>query len=324
MLTQLFAQVLILAEEHPGANSTELTRRVFNIPSPNDYPSPMQRSKVLQSLAALERHGYIERGPTDQWLGNTVTLLGKLQVKLERAMPASERIRKPRRRALHAAAVAEGRTAYRKQVVSSEGKVRGVLKPGFNNMKLGFEVTKGHLRGYHIYSLTLEERKTCPKSCERWADCFGNNMGLATRYAHDKHLMPTIRAAVERLLRKHPEGVLIRLHVLGDFFSVKYVEFWKDLLVQHPKLAIFGYTAHDFESLTGRALRAGMYLLGFARFAIRFSSSVVRPCGATWYVPGTAPPEDTFACPEQTGRARSCASCAACWGGTKAVAFSLH
>ena len=47
--------------------------------------------------------------------------------------------------------------------------------------KLGRLVTKGKFKGYKVFSLTLEERATCPTSCERWGDCYGNNMPFAHR-----------------------------------------------------------------------------------------------------------------------------------------------
>ena len=44
------------------------------------------------------------------------------------------------------------------------------------NVKLGKKVTKGKWKGFPIFTLTLEERATCPKSCQHWATCYGNNM----------------------------------------------------------------------------------------------------------------------------------------------------
>lgn len=35
-------------------------------------------------------------------------------------------------------------------------------------------------------------------------------------------------------------------------------------------------------------------------------------------------PANAFVCPEQTGKTRCCATCAACWSTTKNVAFLEH
>jgi hypothetical protein len=65
---------------------------------------------------------------------------------------------------------------------------RKILAPGAWSPKLGGRVTKGPLAGAYIRSLTLEERATCPRSCENWARCYGNNMHLAVRYRHGADL----------------------------------------------------------------------------------------------------------------------------------------
>jgi hypothetical protein len=42
--------------------------------------------------------------------------------------------------------------------------------------------------------------------------------------------------------------VLIRLHILGDFFNVEYVWFWDLMLKLYPNIAIYGYTANSTSS----------------------------------------------------------------------------
>jgi hypothetical protein len=70
-------------------------------------------------------------------------------------------------------------------------------------------------------------------------------MPFAKRIDHtDPKFLPTLEAEITRLLSvRNRVGVLIRLHALGDFFSVEYVEFWGRMLTKHPNLAIYGYTA---------------------------------------------------------------------------------
>ena len=42
-------------------------------------------------------------------------------------------------------------------------------------------VKKGKFAGYVIFTLTLEERATCPRDCFHWDNCYGNNMAFAHR-----------------------------------------------------------------------------------------------------------------------------------------------
>ena len=139
----------------------------------------------------------------------------------------------------------EGTTAYRKSVKQppTTSKTLLVLKPGSNNKKLGYKVTKGRWKGKYLYSLTLEERATCPRYCHHWSDCYGNNMPFAHRYNVGSSLLPAIHSDISHLRSKHPQGIVIRLHVLGDFYSVVYVDFWRRMLDLWPNLCLFGYTA---------------------------------------------------------------------------------
>jgi len=56
-----------------------------------------------------------------------------------------------------------------------------VLTDGINQVKLGGRVLTGTFKGYYLYDLTLEERATCPKTCEHWRTCYGNHMPFSTR-----------------------------------------------------------------------------------------------------------------------------------------------
>src|SRR6202021_3450707 len=117
-----------------------------------------------------------------------------------------------------------------------------VLKSAYNQRKIGGKVTKGKWKGFPIYSLTLEERATCPRSCSEWLSCYGNHMGRSIRYRHGKSLESAIKREVNDLAQRHPKGFVVRLHILGDFYSVDYVVMWSQLLLKHPALHIFGYT----------------------------------------------------------------------------------
>lgn len=218
------------------------------------------------------------------------------------------------------AAAVEGRSIYPNRVVPPyTGKV---LKPGAANKKLGEVVLKGVHTGATIYQLSLEERKTCPRSCVVWDTCYGNNMQFAHRIDHTHPgFYHALGHDIDAATRKH-RRVLVRLHVLGDFFSEQYVQFWHGWLLERPNLACFGYTAHMPGTPIGDLIDTVADDMGWDRFAIRHSGldSDVRSA----LVCTEAPDMDAFWCPEQTGQASSCADCGACWNGTRTVLFKPH
>ena len=168
-------------------------------------------------------------------------------------------------------AIVNGQSVFQYKVKSvSDGMAKSerAIKPSTNE-KLGKIVKKGRLRGAKIYTLTLEERKTCPKSCFHWKDCFGNNMHLAVRYVFDKALLEQIERDIE-FYNDKGKAFLVRLHILGDFPSVEYVNFWNDLLDKYEHLNVYGYSAHQLETPIGEALD-DMRDVWDLRFMVRIS-----------------------------------------------------
>lgn len=219
----------------------------------------------------------------------------------------------------------DGRSLFHNKQVKKPETLRNLLVSGHSNMKIGRDVRKGKFRGYWIYTLSLEERATCPRSCHHWASCYGNHMPWAKRVDHTTDdFLPRLEQEIEDLLAvRGRAGILVRLHALGDFYSVDYVRFWRMLLMRHKRLAVYGYTARDVDSDIGWAIR-GLAADFRERAMIRFSNAAW-PLMAT--VPITRPeqcPPNAFVCPEQTGRTQACATCAACWGTPKNVAFIAH
>ena len=200
-----------------------------------------------------------------------------------------------------------------------------VLKPGSNNKKLGFKITTPKWKGKKLYSLTLVERETCPISCHHWDDCYGNNMPFAHRFSTIGLLFKLDRE-IQELTKKHPQGIVIRLHVLGDFMTVEYVNFWERMLFDFPTLSLFGYTGREEDSEIGKAI----WLLNTRyndRCTIRFSRS--KEFASGYNVSNLFAAEESFEgksfdCPEQTGRLKDCASCGLCWSVVKTVRFATH
>lgn len=194
-----------------------------------------------------------------------------------------------------------------------------LLKHGRDNKKLGYLVTKGRHAGRRLFSLTLEEGRSCPP-CDLAKSCYGGNMHLARRWRHGPALEGMIRAEVDQLQSLKP---LVRLHVLGDFYSIPYARMWAEEL----EVAVFGYTHHHpFTSL-------GRYLAGadWTRFSIRKSfdktagiGAVKRKGAVTIDTPDEAKAFDAIVCPVQTGAQASCATCGLCWNTEQNIAFLRH
>jgi hypothetical protein len=196
-----------------------------------------------------------------------------------------------------------------------------VLKSGANASKIGKAVTKGKWKGFPIYTLTLEERATCPRSCQQWASCYGNNMHMAQRIIPDKWFERVLWEELQALQGEYPRGFVVRLHILGDFFSVEYVQLWQRALVTFPALCVFGYTARDPEGEIG-ALLLTMASDGWERFAVRFSGAGFHSMGSE--VVDSADETPHLVCPAQTGKTDCCATCALCWQSDRTIAFLRH
>lgn len=199
----------------------------------------------------------------------------------------------------------------------------GVLKPGGFQRKLGNRVEKGPWKGMRIWSLTLEERATCPRTCRQWLSCYGNHMGRSVRYAHGVRLVHAIYADLCELQRLNPRGFVVRLHILGDFWSLEYVQFWRHMLAEFPALRVFGYTAR----LSGPIAEAIETLRDevWSRFAVRSSGAVTGPRTKVISRPNLA--NGAIICPAQTGKTECCATCGLCWAPAakfKPIAFLEH
>lgn len=226
--------------------------------------------------------------------------------------------------AINSPALTEKRTLYPGTVV--DVLPADILKSGVHASKIGGEVIKGKWRGMPIYTLTLEERATCPTSCGHWRSCFGNKMNFAVRI---NHKLPGFGAAlaanVQRLGLAHSGGFVVRLHVLGDFYSVAYVRLWEGLLDAVPALRVFGYSARwDARNDPVAAALVPLVMRRWERFAIRFSDAPIDECATVSIEHPIQRPADAVVCPEQTGQTESCSSCAFCWQSRRRVAFVQH
>lgn len=233
-----------------------------------------------------------------------------------------------------AQAIKNGNTVYLKSVrpapvLPTVSTGLRVLKSSKSNSKLSGgrngEIVKGrkYYRGRPLYQLTLVERATCPPTCEQWGDCYGNNMPFAHRFEPGKELEEALEHDLNFLRHKHPEGFVVRLHVLGDFYSLGYVSFWRKQLRANPTLALYGYTHRKHGTQLGDAVAAMV-----RDFPER--TSILRSDGRSPEDPlpkavvVETPPEGVLVCPEQTGKSESCLTCGLCFNGKTDIHFLRH
>lgn len=204
-----------------------------------------------------------------------------------------------------------------------------ILKDGALNTKIGGDVMVGGLRGARIFTLSLEERATCPKSCTHWLTCYGNQMQWARRWKHGQAFEHALEAEVRANCATY-RIVLVRLHVLGDFYSLGYLRLWTSLLEDLPNLHIFGFTAHGPDTKIGRSIARSRLLFG-QRFSIRHSGL----CQSYGSFTVDFPTEqnqigDAIVCPEQrsaNGDIRDgihCGNCGLCWSVNNPIVFIQH
>jgi hypothetical protein len=223
----------------------------------------------------------------------------------------------------HHPAVVNGHTVYPGKVQQADDW-GSILVSGRNNTKIGAVVQKGRWKGFPIFTLTLEERATCPRSCRQWRTCMGNNMHLAGRWASGPLLERFLQQEVLMLQDNHPGGFVVRLHVLGDFYSVEYVYTWHALMNLCPALNVFGFTARIDPADPITVAIAEIRREFPTRWWVRFSDAAMDTM-ATEVVdlPEQASP-GSIVCPQQTDRTLLCATCGLCWASKSNIAWLRH
>jgi hypothetical protein len=228
-------------------------------------------------------------------------------------------------------AVTSGTTLFPTRIHGVDGAKRFLIS-GHNNGKIGKVVLKGEWAGFPVFTLTLTERATCPRSCAQWQGCYGNGMPYPHRWDHtDALFLDTLRAEAITLCRLHPEGLVVRLHVLGDFYSMAYLRMWIELVDRFPQLHIYGYTARrpDADDPESRAMAEAIERVADAawdQFAIRFSHPEPGP-GRSIVVDEDPKLEDVIVCPAQLEKTTTCGTCGLCWAPAarhKTIAFLRH
>lgn len=146
-------------------------------------------------------------------------------------------------------------------------------------------------------------------------------MPFAHRFRGGVDLEQRIENELKVICAKY-EKVLIRLHVLGDFYSAPYVYFWTDQMIKYRNLNVWGYThvTENDDYLTYSALHRARATFG-DRWAIRWSDRI----GETFSANSEELTTEGITCPEQEGKTKSCTTCALCWDKPeKQIRFLTH
>lgn len=216
-------------------------------------------------------------------------------------------------------AIVNARPLFLKSANEHKRGTARILVSGHNSRKIGKMVTKGEWKGWPIFTLTLEERATCPTTCNQWNSCYGNRMPWSIRYSAGEETEARVGQELAELQRLYPAGFVVRLHVLGDFYSVAYVHLWRAWLKQFPALHVFGYTARTVNDPIGAAITR-LARMQWDRFAIRSSGAMLKLPAAL-----VGEPDQGIVCPAETGKTDCCGTCGLCWTAKdKTIVFLEH
>lgn len=219
-------------------------------------------------------------------------------------------------------AVVEGRPLFRRSANEHKRHKARILVSGHNSRKIGKTVTKGALCSFPIYTLTLTERATCPRDCPLYLGCYGNRSPWSIRWPADAETENRIEAELADLQHTYPGGFLVRLHVLGDFYSTGYVARWHTWMLRFPALHVFGFTARHGDDIADALVR--MELVFGRRWVVRSSEGRQPGLPISRVVSDPAATEGIH-CPAQQHKTAACATCALCWSAPdKIILFTPH
>lgn len=184
-------------------------------------------------------------------------------------------------------------------------------------MKEPLQVSRWNTKLGVLPSFSLPALKTCPgktEFCSRL--CYGLNGRFARqrmRELYQSNLEVSKQADfVERIVRgilKTKTGVF-RLHVVGDFYSVEYVEKWLEIADRLPDVKFFGSTrSWRVPGLRDTVERFRDLPNVYLRASIDFSH-LDKPSDSwrVWSIEGEGDP-----CLHDYGLAESCITCKKCW-----------
>ena len=138
-------------------------------------------------------------------------------------------------------------------------------------------------------------------------------------------LISHLELELDTLNMRYRRGFVVRLHNLGDFYSVEYVRHWEEWLDRFESLHCFGYTHWTRGSEIGDAVLA-LRDQRWDRFAIRLSDSdePERSANTIYRKPEARKVPEGIVCPAQRNEKVCCGSCGLCWTTDRNIAFIAH
>lgn len=124
-----------------------------------------------------------------------------------------------------------------------------------------------------------------------------------------------LQAILLNTLLQPDKRIAVRIHSSGDFFSVKYIDFWTKIISQTPNVRYWSYTRSWTDSALLNRLEILKSLDNIQLFASWDKTMPAPPKG--WrksfvYDNLTINPVDGIVCPEQNGSVPNCATCNYC------------
>lgn len=108
-------------------------------------------------------------------------------------------------------------------------------------------LSQGNEKTGDSWSFDIPARSTCPGKTEFCASrCYAAKLSAAypnvgRKYERNLEFANSVEF-VRYMIQNIPHGSTGRLHVSGDFFSVEYVEKWKEIARKRPDVQLYVYT----------------------------------------------------------------------------------
>ncbi len=137
---------------------------------------------------------------------------------------------------------------------------------------------------------------------------------VSVKKSNDRRLDATLRSAFVSIIVKEIRNTgspAFRLHDVGDFYSVEYIEKWKEIANNLPEVIFFGSTRSwrcDFLSEPMKRFRdmENVYIKASVDLTDTLNP---KSCGwNVWSVEG-----EGLSCPHDEGLVENCVACQRCW-----------
>jgi hypothetical protein len=185
---------------------------------------------------------------------------------------------------------------------------------------------------------------TCP-AITKWCrqHCYNANMD-SIKYPLDKWLEnwwwfenepEQLFIKINNQIELSPKPCAIRLHSSGDFFSLNYIAFWKNIILKNNDVSFWGYTRSWILPNLSNEIYQLKEIKNINLFASwdkymgkipnNWNRSVV--CSDQTELNRYRSDKNFSCCPEQFGQVQNCASCGFCATKSKSkqsIAFILH